>query len=60
MLHTTTPTPPSQTATDDLDLDLDAVDSVALRRLIEEVRNSGGPGTADGTAYNRTYHRHNR
>jgi hypothetical protein len=59
MLHpTTTPTPARQTATDDLDLE--AVDSVALRRLIEEVRNTGGSLTADGTAYNRTYHRHNR
>jgi hypothetical protein len=58
MLHTITPAPVRQTATDDLDLD--AVDSVALRRLIEEVRNTGDPLTTDGTAYNRTYHRHNR
>jgi hypothetical protein len=58
MLHTTTPAPANQTATEDLDLD--TVDSVALRRLIEEVRNTGGPGTPDATVYNRTYHRHNR
>jgi hypothetical protein len=58
MLHTSTPAPAMQKATDDLDLD--AVDSVALRRLIEEVRNTGGPGSVDGAVYNRTYHRHNR
>ncbi len=46
MLHTTTPAPAREAATDDLDLDV--VDSVALRRLIEEVRNTGGPAAADG------------
>jgi len=35
------------------------LDSVALARLIEEVRNTGDEGL-DATAYNRTYHRHNR
>lgn len=39
-------------------LDLVLADSVALRRLIEEVRNDA-PLTLS-TAYNRTYHRHNR
>lgn len=39
-------------------LDLVLADSVALRRLIEEVRNEA-PVTLT-TAYNRTYHRHNR
>ena len=39
-------------------LDLVLTDSVALRRLIEEVRNDA-PLTLI-TAYNRTYHRHNR
>ena len=34
------------------------IESVALARLIEEVRNAG-PAMAP-TAYNRTYHRHNR
>jgi hypothetical protein len=58
MGDTTTPSAAGKTVADDLDLD--AVDSVALRRLIEEVRNTGGPATADQTAYNRTYHRHNR
>jgi hypothetical protein len=58
MPHTTTPAPASETATDDLDLD--AVDSVAIRRLIEEVRNTGGPAPGEQTTYNRTYHRHNR
>lgn len=39
-------------------LDLMLADSVALRRLVEEVRNEA-PVTLT-TAYNRTYHRHNR
>ncbi len=34
--------------------------SVALARLIEEVQNDGGREVASPTAYNRTYHRHNR
>lgn len=34
-----------------------AVDSVALRRLIEEVENKGDTTLA---GYNRSYHRHNR
>jgi len=38
---------------------LKAIDSAALARLIEEVRNTGD-ATVDTTAYNRTYHRHNR
>ncbi len=36
------------------------VDSIALSRLIEEVRNVSDPDRRDVTAYNRTYHRHNR
>lgn len=39
-------------------IDLPLPDSAALRRLIEEVRNVD-PAVAT-TAYNRTYHRHNR
>jgi hypothetical protein len=39
-------------------IDLVLADSVALRRLVEEVRNDA-PATLT-TAYNRTYHRHNR
>ena len=35
------------------------LDSVALARLIEEVRNTGKE-RLDATAYNRIYHRHNR
>lgn len=58
MLNTATPAPARNAATDDLDIE--AIDSVALRRLIEEVRNNGGPASTDTTAYNRTYHRHNR
>lgn len=38
-------------------IDLDKVDSVALRRLIEEVR---GDRVQDVRLYNRIYHRHNR
>ncbi|WP_338061524.1 YhhA family cyclophane-containing RiPP [Sphingopyxis lindanitolerans] len=39
-------------------LDLNLASSVALRRLVDEVRNEVPPMAA--TAYNRTYHRHNR
>ena len=40
-------------------LDVDVIESVALQRLVEEVRSH--PGQLLGaTAYNRTYHRHNR
>lgn len=38
---------------------LRVLDSVALTRLIEEVRQADGV-LQDTTAYNRTYHRHNR
>lgn len=41
-------------------VDLNAGDSVALKRLIAEVRNEGTPATGQSTAYNRTYNRHNR
>lgn len=41
-------------------MDLPPIDSVALQRLIEEVRRSEVDGQADMTVYNRTYHRHNR
>ena len=37
---------------------LDVTRSVALARLIEEVRNE--LSHEQSTAYNRTYHRHNR
>ena len=36
------------------------LDSVALQRLIEEVRQAENGNNADTTLYNRTYHRHNR
>ena len=36
------------------------VDSVALTRLIEEVRNRGDAEIDSPTAYNRTHNRHNR
>lgn len=38
----------------------DKIDSVILSLLIEEVRNSGDQDHIQITAYNRTYHRHNR
>jgi hypothetical protein len=41
-------------------LTVESVDSVALARLIEEVRNEGAGPLGSPTAYNRTYHRHNR
>lgn len=41
-------------------IDLPPVDSVALQRLITEVRQRDTEGTFDTTLYNRTYHRHNR
>lgn len=40
-------------------IDVEVVDSVALRRLIDEVRTDPAQ-TIGTTAYNRTYHRHNR
>lgn len=51
---------PARDVTDALPTPIDLVlaDSVALRRLVEEVRNDA-PATLT-TAYNRTYHRHNR
>jgi len=41
-------------------LTVETVDSIALARLIEEVRNEGGGSPGSTTAYNRSYHRHNR
>lgn len=38
-------------------LDVPELNSVALSRLVDEVRNGVGSQT---NAYNRTYHRHNR
>jgi hypothetical protein len=35
-------------------------DSVALARLIDEVRNPGDDRVRNVAGYNRTYHRHNR
>jgi hypothetical protein len=36
------------------------LDSVALARLVEEVRNPGDERAQSVAKYNRTYHRHNR
>ena len=41
-----------------LDIEPTSIGSAALARLVEEVRNKGEPTAS--TAYNRTYHRHNR
>ena len=43
-----------------LDIQLTQIPSKTLARLIEEVRNDPKPTTVSGTAYNRTYNRHNR
>jgi hypothetical protein len=48
---------PKESAANELDL---AIESIALQRLIAEVRLSDDPAVFDATAYNRTYHRHNR
>ena len=45
---------------EDTELELNSMSSVALARVAEEVRNNGDDGLASSTAYNRTYHRHNR
>jgi hypothetical protein len=42
-----------------LDIDLTKIESVALRRLIEEVRNPNHAYPPPGY-YDRVYHRHNR
>lgn len=41
-------------------IDLELSDSIALKRLIAEVRQQDHDGPLDVTLYNRTYHRHNR
>ena len=50
---------PSQVPTN-LDLEVESLDSAALARLVEEVRNPSDTAQASATNYNRTYHRHNR
>ena len=47
-------------ADDELDIDVESLSSVALARLAEEVRNDVDHEFTTTTAYNRTYHRHNR
>jgi hypothetical protein len=47
-------------ADDSKSLDIESISSAALARLIEEVRNDSVGQLAAPTAYNRTYHRHNR
>ena len=41
-------------------LDFDTTNKVVLERLIDEIRNKSTPEVEISTAYNRTYHRHNR
>ena len=50
-------TSPSPTT---LDLEVKSLDSAALARLVEEVRNPSDTVQVSTTTYNRTYHRHNR
>ena len=45
---------------ENMELRLENIPSVALRRIVEEVRNEGENEFLESTAYNRTYHRHNR
>ena len=45
---------------ENLDVKLENISSVALRRIIEEVRNNRKDQPVASTIYNRTYHRHNR
>lgn len=45
---------------ENFELEPSSMSSVALARLVEEVQNNGDGGPASATAYNRTYHRHNR
>lgn len=49
----------ARTEADCMPLELDLIHSVALQRLIDEVR-SDQTHIVDATTYNRTYHRHNR
>ena len=41
-------------------LDFDTTKNVVLKRLIDEIRDKPTSEVAISTAYNRTYHRHNR
>jgi hypothetical protein len=43
-----------------VEIDPAQLDSVALQRLIAEVRQHDQAEPLDVTLYNRTYHRHNR
>ena len=52
--------PEQSKAPDNLELEVRGLGSVALARLVEEVQNCGDGDLPSPTAYNRTYHRHNR
>ena len=41
-------------------LDFDTTQNVALKRLIDEIRDKPSSEVEISTAYNRTYNRHNR
>ena len=41
-------------------IDFDTTQNVALKRLIDEIRNKPSSEVEISTAYNRTYNRHNR
>lgn len=47
-------------APETLEIKLEDIESTALARLVEEVRNDGKDELPSTTTYNRTYHRHNR
>lgn len=51
---------PTEPRNDGREIQADALGSVALARLVDEVKNAGDSPLGNPTAYNRTYHRHNR
>ena len=54
------PEPRKAWTVESLDLPLKSLSSVALARLFEEVQTDDDGERFTPTAYNRTYHRHNR
>ena len=54
------PEPRKAPTVESLDLQLKSISSVTLARLVEEVRIDDDGERFSPTAYNRTYHRHNR
>ena len=55
-----TPEPRKARTAESLDVQLNSISSVALARLVKEVKIDDDGERFSPTAYNRTYHRHNR